>query len=290
MLTIKPYFLPLHLVLFLLVVCKICLVSYCTVLVSKGCEAFLYMTKKQTKLTGDTKPVKQTEAEKKAVQKAQNEADKAAILAQKAEREAERTNERKQVKDAIKKLPELSLNVCTESMKPAINEKGDQMKVTFLLSAFFQSIGLLIDKATTDIHFYLNGCLVTLPYKGSGSSRCKNFVKSIVMAAFKKECIEAVNIATSLRAKYDFPIVNEAGQFIATEAEILRAMATHEKANNSLLRLTNLRVDNFGFNPEKRQIVKNVSEIMKAYKNEGMSEGDNLRKQFNDSEARKLLS
>ena len=259
------------------------------ILVSKGGEARLYM-KKQTKTGNVSKLPAKTEAEKKAVQKLQNEADKATILQQKSEREALRQTERKTVKEAIKNLPELILPVCTESMKPAINESGEVMKVNFSLAAIFQAIGLLIDKVNTDIHFYFNGCLVTLPFKGSGGSRCKAFIQSLVKAAFKKECSEAISIATSLRSKYDFPIVNEAGQFVATETEILRAMVTHEKANNALLRLANLRVDNFGYNPEKRAIVKNVSGIMKAYKNEGMSEGDNLRKQFDDSHARKLLN
>lgn len=217
--------------------------------------------------------VKQTEAEKKA-----------------AQREAARLQERKTVREAIKQLPELVLNVCTESKHPAINEKGEQMKVGFSLSSLFKSIGQIIDKVNSEVHFYLNGCLVTLPFKGSGGARAKNFIRSLVAAAMVKQDETAVNIATALREKYDFPIVNEAGKFIATESEILRAMGTHEKAANSLQRLANLRVDNFGFNPEKRQIVKNVQTIFKAYKNEGMAAGDKARADFDDSNARKLLS
>jgi len=231
-----------------------------------------------------------TEAEKKAAQKQEDAADKAAILKNRESRENAVMQERQTVRELIKKLPEISIPICTESAKPAIDAAGKQLTVNFALSNLSRSIGQLIDKANnTDLHLYFHGAKVTLPGKGAAKARYKAFILSLVSAAFAVgEAGQPVIL--SMREKFDFRISDNAGNFAAAKDEVLRAIETHNKAANALERLKYFEVDNFGRNPEKKSITKQVASIFKAAKAEDSEALNKARLSFNLQSARQLLS
>jgi len=244
------------------------------------------------KATQDAKnaPKVLSEAEKKALEKQENAADKAAILKNRESRKNAVMQERQTVRELIKKLPEISIPICTESAKPAIDAAGKQLTVNFALSNLSRSIGQLIDKANnSDLHLYFHGAKVTLPGKGAAKARYKAFILSLVSAAFAAGDA-GQPVILSMREKFDFRISDNAGNFAAAKDEVLRAIETHNKAANALERLKNFEVDNFGRNPEKKAITKQVASIFKAAKNEDTEALNKARSSFNLQSARLLLS
>lgn len=230
-------------------------------------------------------------AEAKAAEAAEAEATKAEVLKRQQEREAMRLQEKQQVKDTIKGLKPVIVPVVTESGKTAIDTKGEQITEVLDLSNLTGSIGKLIDKyGNSDLYLYVNGSIVRLPKGSNGSSRMKAFVKNLITAAFKKRTDFTVSLAVSLRAKYDYPLMNAKGEFIASEQSILEGMTIHETAKSQVKSLDKKVVAVFGHNPEKLGIIKDCKEGKKA-----MTEGNYLAaletvSKIKGSESLKLLN
>lgn len=169
-----------------------------------------------------------------------------------------REEEKKQVKAIISKLPAVTLVQCTEDGKHCMDAKGQPISDTLQLSEVFKSFGAMADKYSDTVHFRINGCTVSFKKGSNAGNRVKAFVKELVPVMLQGK--DGANFCTSLRAKYDFPLSE------ITAEKVLQGIAVHEKAVSGLKSLVKLEVNNFGFNPEKRQIAKDCASVRKEFK------------------------
>jgi len=199
-------------------------------------------------------------------------------------------SEKTAVREAIKKLPVVTFPVVTESGKAAIEKDGSQQKQDFDLSRLTASIGNILNKyGNTDIYFYVSGSIVKLPKGTIFGNRTKAFVKALVSAVFKKPSELTVKVCTALRDKYDFPLINEAGQFIATEATVLEGIRIHETAKSQYNSLDVKFTRRFGCNPMKLELIKDCREAGKAMKDGNFEAAYKAAAKVKGSEAVKLI-
>jgi hypothetical protein len=224
---------------------------------------------------------KKAEADKAEADKAAKQAEvkEAAKIKAEAEAEAvkkavaERISERQTIREAIKGLPVLSLPLCTESGQTAILQDGSIQKHEFRLSDLSADIGRYLDKVgNNDTFFYVGGAVVKLPKGKDFGKRNRTFIKALTAAMFEKKHSLLTEFCTALRAKYDFPLINESGEFIATAETVLRGVNIHETAKAAVKNTAKKLTDGFGYNPAKIEVSAGCRQVNKLVKDGKYSE------------------